>query len=461
MAKHYHLIGIGGIGMSGIAHLLLKCGEKVSGSDVKSGKNTDTLREMGAEIVIGHRAENIRGAQVVVYSSAISEENPELVLARTLGVPLMKRAEALAELMKNKTVITVAGSHGKTTTTSLVSCLLLEAGLKPTVAVGGVLRNIGSNACMGEGAYFVAEADESDGSFLCYDPAYSIVTNIDREHLDYYKSFDAELDAFRKFLGKTKDDGCIFCCDDDPALKKLLAGIKKKCILFGLTERAHIYPRTVEFKGLSSEFDCYYRKKMIGKFYLSLGGRHNVSNALSVIALGLELGIDIEVIKRTLRTYKGAGRRLEIKFSGEHAMLIDDYAHHPTEIRATLAAARQLNAKRLIVVFQPHRYSRTQLLLDEFGRCFSDADYVIVTDIYPAGEQPIEGVTGNRVYEKIREYEPHKEACFLPKDKIAGYLFEILQPGDCIMTLGAGDIVKLCEMMAEELKVREKVHDSV
>jgi len=441
--------------MSGIAQLLLRNGLKVSGSDLKENRVTEELKGLGAQIFIGHDEENIKGADLIIYSSAIKEDNPEVRGAKRAGIPLIKRAQALAELMKDKIVITVTGSHGKTTVTSLVSYLLLEAGLSPTAAIGGILRNIDTNACLGSGKFFVAEADESDGSFLYYRPKYSIVTNIDREHLDYYKEFKNEIDAFREFLNRTEDDGCVFCCADDMNLINILKDYKNRYVLFGLGENSQIYPKNIKLKGLSSEFDCFYNHKFIDKFYLALGGEHNISNALSVIALGLELGIDLEIIKKTLANYKGAVRRLEIKFNDKGLMLIDDYAHHPTEIRATLSAIRNLKQKRVIAVFQPHRYSRTKLLLDEFGKSFDLADYVVVTDIYPASEPPLKGINGRCVYDKIKEHAPDKKIVFLPKDEIIRHISAVIKPGDLVITLGAGDIVKICDELVERLKRKD------
>ena len=351
-------------------------------------------------------------------------------------------------------MITVTGSHGKTTTTSLASYLLLEAGFYPTAVIGGILRNIDTNACLGNGRFFVAEADESDGSFLYYRPKYSIITNIDREHLDYYETFENEISAFKEFLNKTEEGGCLFCCADDINLMEILKGYKNKYILFGLKNNADIIAKNIQLKGLSSEFDCFYNDKFIHRFKLSLGGRHNISNALSVIALGIELGIDLKIINNALSSYKGAHRRLEIKFKDSGITVIDDYAHHPTEIKATLEAAKNLNPKRLIAIFQPHRYSRTKLLLDEFGASFSASDFIIITDIYPASEIPIEGITGERVYDKIKELTPEKCAKFLPKAEILENILKIIQPGDLVITLGAGDIGKLSDELAEKLKER-------
>jgi len=438
--------------MSGIAHLLLGCGKIVSGSDLKESAIIKDLRAKGATVYLGHEPRNIEGASVVIYSSAIKEDNPEVVEAKRKGIPLLKRAEALAQLMQDKTVITVTGSHGKTTTTSLISYLLMEAGLFPTAAIGGILRNIGANACLGKGEFFVAEADESDGSFLFYRPTYSIITNIDREHLDYYRDLNKEVEAFREFINKTKDNGCVFCCADDQNIRKIIKGYKGKHIFFGLSPAADIYPEKIKLSGLTSEFDCFYKGKLLDRFYLALGGEHNISNALSVIALGLELGIDKNIIKKTLREYKGAKRRLEIKFEDGNYLLIDDYAHHPTEIKATLSAAAQLNRKRIIAIFQPHRYSRTNILLDEFGKSFGLADYTVVTDIYPASEPPIEGIDARLVSERIKKNNPDKKIVYMPKDEIVGHILGVLSPGDLVITLGAGDIVKICDELAQRLK---------
>ena len=442
--------------MSGIAQLLLRCGQKVSGSDLKASRITQELHKLGAGIFIGHNAANVLGAGMVIYSTAIKEDNPEIAEARKLGIPLIKRAQALARLMQDKTVITVTGSHGKTTTTSLASYLLLEAGFHPTAAIGGILRNIDTNACLGNGKFFVAEADESDGSFLYYRPKYSIITNIDREHLDYYETLEKEREAFREFLNRTEEGGCVFCSADDQNLTEILKGYKNRKTLFGFKGNADITAKNIRLNGLSSEFDTFFRGKAIGRFQLALGGRHNISNALSVIALGLELEIDLEVIKKALANYKGAHRRLEIKFKDNGITVIDDYAHHPTEIKATLEAVKNLSPKRLMVIFQPHRYSRTRLLLHDFGASFDAADSVIITDIYPAGEVPLEGITGRKVYEKIKELRPDKKAEFFAKDKIAQRILGIIQPGDLVITLGAGDIVRLSDELAEKLRERNQ-----
>ncbi|MDD5130094.1 MAG: UDP-N-acetylmuramate--L-alanine ligase [Candidatus Omnitrophica bacterium] len=452
MKKYYHFIGIGGIGMSGIAHLMLESGFRVSGSDLKGNLITQKLAGLGAKIFSGHSAQNVSDQDVVVYSSAITQDNPEVSQAKLLGIPLIKRAEALAQLMQEKTAITVAGSHGKTTTTSLISYLLMQAGLCPTVAIGGILNNIQANACLGNGQFFVAEADESDGSFLSYAPKYSIITNIDQEHLDYYHNFTNELKAFKLFIKRTLTGGCVFACADDPNLLHLMRDYEGKCILFGLDSPADIYAKNIVFDGLVSDFDCYFKDKLVGRFHLALGGRHNISNSLAVIGLALELGIDIKHIRSSLEGYKGAGRRLEAKFRSDKYLVIDDYAHHPSEIKATLAAIANLKAKRRIVVFQPHRYSRTQLLLDDFSKAFRQADYLIVTDIYAASEKPTPGVDALGLVNKIKEVDPAKQVLYLPKDQILPHILGMLRDGDLVITLGAGDIVKVSDALAQELK---------
>ena len=447
--KHYHLIGIGGIGMSAIARLLLSHGTKVSGSDEKESRATRELTRLGAQITIGHSAATIDSPDQVIYSSAIKEDNPEIREAKKKSIPVIRRAQALADLMKDKTVIAVTGSHGKTTTASLVSFLLLEAKLSPTIAVGGILKNIDSNASFGEGKFLVAEADESDGSFLCYHPHYSIITNIDYEHLDYYKTFENELAAFREFIHTTDRNGCLFCCNDDQNIKMLLQGYTGSVIRFGLHKDADIYPQQIIFKGLSSEFDCIYKGTSLGRFLLALGGLHNISNALSAIALGLELGIDLKVIRHALQFYQGTLRRLEVKFQDATGAIIDDYAHHPTEIKATLAAAKEMGYRRIIAVFEPHRYTRTHLLLEEFAKSFHDAEYVVVTDIYAASELPIEGVSGACLCDAIKKQSTHGQVEFIPKAGLVKRILEIFKPGDLVITLGAGDITKVCDELVQ------------
>lgn len=460
MKKHYHFVGIGGIGMSGIALIMLRKGLAVSGSDLKTGPLTDELAKQGARIFIGHAGVNISGADIVVYSSAVKEDNPEIIAARAQNIPVIKRGQALAELMLDKAVITVTGSHGKTTTASLISFMLEAAGLCPTCAIGGILKNIEKNALCGNGKFFVAEADESDGSFLYYHPEYSVITNIDREHLDYYRDFSAEIKAFSDFINQTENNGCVFACADDANLMNIIKNCKQRRITFGLKPEADIFAKNIKLDGLNSEFDCFYKNKFVSRFFLALAGEHNVSNALSVIALGLELGINIGVIRKTLSDYRGSGRRMEVKFRGKDYLVIDDYAHHPTEIKATLAALKSLNPRRLVAAFQPHRYSRTQLLLDEFGQCFGAVDLLAITDIYAAGEQPIDGINARSIYDKVKKYFPLQNVEFIPKENLARYILDNLRAGDLIVTLGAGDITKISDEVAREIKTRMEANVS-
>lgn len=434
--------------MSCLARLILAKGLKVSGSDIKETKILQDLRQLGIDVRLGHRPLNIKGADLVVYSSAISLENPEIREAHNHNIPVIKRAEMLARLMQEGRVITVTGAHGKTTTTALVSHLLIEAGLSPTVAIGGILRNLESNAYLGKSPFFVAEADESDGSFLYYRPNYSIITNIDYEHLDYYQSFDNLIKAFKKFLDNTKNDGCVFCCSDDINTRDILKDCQKKVILFGLSKEANIHPANIKFNGLQSNFDCFYNNKLIGNFIVSLGGMHNVVNALSVIGLGAELGVNLKKIKSALYSYQGTKRRLEKKLDCDALLVLDDYAHHPTEIKTTLFALKYLNRKRIIAVFQPHRYSRTKLLLDEFGKSFSGADSVIITDIYSAGEKPIENITAFSILDSLKN-NGHSQARYIAKEEIVEYLLKMINPGDLIITLGAGDITKISDELVQ------------
>ncbi|MFC1804961.1 UDP-N-acetylmuramate--L-alanine ligase [Candidatus Omnitrophota bacterium] len=454
MKKRIHFIGIGGIGMSGVAKLFLRQGAEVSGSDIKDGKMVRALKQAGAEVFLGHSPENVRDKELVVYSSAIAEDNPELCAAREQGTTLLKRAEALAELMREKTVITVTGSHGKTTTTSLLSHVMLEAGLTPTAAIGGILLESGTNAMLGEGEFFVAEADESDGSFLHYQPTYSIITNLDREHLDYYGDSASQAQAFSKFLEKTSDSGCAFCCGDDPGLAAILKGYRKRLVRFGFNQDCDILAREIRVCGFSRNFDCLYKGRSLGRFELALAGAHNISNALAVIAVGIELGISPGVISGALASYKGARRRLEVRYKDKGYLLVDDYAHHPTEIRATLAALKELKPRRLIAAFQPHRYTRTKLLLKEFACCFGSADKLIITDIYPAGEAPIKGIDGMSIFEEVKRHSPDQDLRFLAKEEICAQILNDLKPQDLVVTLGAGDITKVCDELEKGLKVK-------
>lgn len=451
-AKSIHFIGIGGIGMSGIASLLSGQGYRISGSDIKESPLTRKLSARGIKIFLGHDGRHLDGAQAVVYSSAIKEDNPELAAAREKGLLVMHRAEALAKLMQDKTTIAVSGAHGKTTTCALVSHVLLAAGFCPTVSIGGIARNLEDNACLGKGNYFVAEADESDGTFLYYAPDYSIVTNIDREHLDYYKTFQDILAAYQKFIGQTKEDGGLFCCGDDVHIRQVTRGYKKRIAYFGLSPENDFYPQGITLGEFSSQFAYSYRGKRMGRVHLPLAGKHNISNSLAAIALGQRLGVGLRSIEEALAVFKGTERRFELRLDSGGIKLIDDYGHHPSEIRATLQAAKNVSHKRLIVIFQPHRFSRTKLLMEEFAESFCTADYLILADIYGACEDPIAGISSQALCEKIKEKSPASEAVYLKKEDIIEHVLKILKPLDVVLTLGAGDIGRLSDELAGRIK---------
>jgi UDP-N-acetylmuramate--alanine ligase len=445
-----HFIGIGGIGMSGIAHLLLNKGYKVSGSDLKSSAITDKLSTLGARIFIGHSFDNIKkDCKLTVFSSAVNENNPEIIACRKQNIPIMRRADCLKELMQEKIVVAVAGAHGKTTTSSLISHILINAGLCPTVAIGGILKNIDDNAMLGDGKYFVAEADESDGSFLSYSPDYSVITNIDYEHVDFFKDLNNIRNAFYEFMENTKN--CLFCCIDDKNIRDLLKQYGKRYFSFSLLDKADIYPKDIDFKELSSEFSVYYKNKSLGRVKLNLAGEHNISNSLAAVALGLELGIGFESICQSLSTIKGVERRLQIKARKNEITIIDDYAHHPSEIKATLKALDGFKRKRLMVIFQPHRYSRTRFLWEEFLKCFDkNIDSLIITDIYAASEKPILNISAQNL---VKDFvDSGNKAMYLPKDEIVSFVRSVMKQGDLIVGLGAGDIYKINDELAESLK---------
>ncbi|OGX23182.1 MAG: UDP-N-acetylmuramate--L-alanine ligase [Omnitrophica WOR_2 bacterium RIFCSPHIGHO2_02_FULL_45_21] len=438
--------------MSGIAAIMFKQGYRVSGSDIKESLITAKLSSLGIKVCLGHDASYISDAELLVYSSAVKEDNPELQAAKAKGMKILKRAEALAQLMQDKVSIAISGAHGKTTTCALAGHLLLQAGFSPTVAIGGILRNIGDNSCVGESNFFLAEADESDGTFLYYHPHYSIVTNIDREHLDFYKNWQDILSAYKKFISHTKDGGCLFCCGDDPAIRLITPGYKKRMLSFGLSGENDFYPRNLLLNEFSSIFDCYYRDGFIGRMHLPLAGRHNISNSLAVIALGIELGIKPPRIEEALAVFKGTERRFQLKAKAKGIKLIDDYGHHPSELRVTLEAAKNVRHKRLIVVFQPHRFSRTKFLMHEFAESLSLADCIILTDIYAASEEPIDGVSSEVLCDKIKEKHPLAKVIYLKKEKVIERLLSIVSSGDLILTLGAGDIGKLSDELAQRIK---------
>jgi UDP-N-acetylmuramate--alanine ligase len=393
-----HFIGIGGSGMSGLAEVLLNMGYQVTGSDLKGSDVTERLIELGGRVFIGHAAANVEAAQVVVYSSAVHADNPELVAARNAAIPIIARADMLAELMRMKYGVAVGGSHGKTTTTSMVASVLSRGGLDPTIVVGGRLRAIGANARLGHGRFLVAEADESDGSFLRLAPAVTVTTNIDREHLDHYPDLDAIKQAFVYFANRVPFYGVSVLCADDPNVRAILPHVTKRTLLYGTREDAEVRAVGITMLPDGSRFDVEANGRPLGMVTLHVPGRHNVLNALAAVAVGLELEVGFGHIAEALDQFRGVGRRFESRGEVGGVRVIDDYGHHPTEIAATLAAARQ-SGGRVLVIFQPHRYSRTAALKEEFGRCFGDADRVWVLDVYAAGEAPIEGASGRSLVE--------------------------------------------------------------
>ena len=450
--KHIHFVGIGGIGMSGIAEVLLNLGYKVSGSDLRESDTTQRLRQLGGEIQIGHRAENVIQPHVVVISSAVKKDNVEVIAAREKQIPVIPRAEMLAELMRLKYGVAIAGAHGKTTTTSMVATVLAAGGIDPTVVIGGKLNSLGSNAKLGQGEFLVAEADESDGSFLKLTPAIAVVTNIDEEHLDYYRDINEIKDAFLEFINKVPFYGVAILCLDQKHIQSLIPAVQKRYLTYGMSSQADYQALDVALLPLGSRFRVMNRTADLGWFELSVPGIHNVSNSIAAIAVARELEVDLEVIRRALKEFSGVQRRFQVKGEARGVLVVDDYGHHPTEVRATLAAAKAALGRRVVCLFQPHRFTRTKHLLDEFFTAFNQADRVIILDIYPAGEQPIPGVTGQAVYEGIKRYG-HKDAAYAPgRDEVVEQLASSLRAGDLLLTLGAGDVWKLGEAVLERLR---------
>jgi len=448
---HIHFVGIGGIGMSGMAELLLNLGYKVSGSDIKSTDITMRLAQLGGRVFTGHSPEFMEGADVVVVSSAVGSDNPEIVAARKAMVPVIPRGEMLAELMRLKYGIAVAGAHGKTTTTWIIASVLEQGGLDPTMVIGGKLKSLGSNARLGQGEFIVAEADESDGSFLRLSPTIAVVTNIDAEHLDFYPDLNRIKEVFLDFVNKVPFYGMAVLCLDNEGVQDLIPKTEKRFITYGLTSQADYQAKEVTFEGLRSRYRVFHHGKPLGAVDLNLPGLHNVHNSMASIAVGLELGIAFETIQKALADMEGVQRRLEVKGSARGVTVVDDYGHHPTEIKLTLQAARQSwPDHRLVVAFQPHRYSRTAALFDAFTRAFYQADSLVLLPIYAAGESPIEGVTGQALYEGIRLHG-HKEVAFQDGlDAAVSYLKSVLRQGDILLTLGAGDIWRVGARFLDE-----------
>ncbi len=450
--KHIHFVGIGGIGMSGIAEVLLNLGYRVSGSDMKESDTTARLRKLGGVISIGHNAGNITSPHVVVISSAVKNDNVEVLAAREKQIPVIPRAEMLAELMRLKYGVAIAGAHGKTTTTSMVSTVLAAGGIDPTVVIGGKLNSLGTNAKLGQGEFLVAEADESDGSFLKLSPTIAVVTTIDAEHLDYYKNIEEIKDAFLAFINKVPFYGVSILCLDQQHIQSLSPSVQKRYQTYGMSTQADYQARDISLRQLGSTFKVLHHNRDLGLFELMVPGVHNICNSLAAIAVARELEIDVETIRKALKEFSGVQRRFQIKGAVQGIIVVDDYGHHPTEVKATLAAAASSMERRVVVVFQPHRYTRTQHLLEEFFTAFNQADKLIIMDIYAAGEKPIPGVSGQALYEGIKKYG-HKDVTYIPdKDKVADHMTTILKKGDLMITLGAGDVWKIGEQVLEKLR---------
>ncbi|HET6900309.1 MAG TPA: UDP-N-acetylmuramate--L-alanine ligase [Vicinamibacteria bacterium] len=439
--RHIHFVGIGGSGMSGIAEVLLNLGYVVSGSDQKKSPVTERLAAQGARTFEGHAAAHVEGAHVVVISTAVRPTNPEVVEARRLGIPVIPRAEMLAELMRLKYGVAVAGSHGKTTTTSMVAMILDKGGLDPTVVVGGRLGVLGSGARLGRGDFMVAEADESDRSFLKLSPTIAIVTNIDREHLDTYKDLADVQEAFLGFLNKVPFYGAGVVCLDDGPVQDILPRVERRVVTYGLSPQAQVSARDVQLKPMSSTYLAVLEGAPLGKVELAVPGAHNVLNSLAAVAVGLELAVSFESIRQGLAAFTGVDRRFQIRGDAGGILVVDDYGHHPTEIRATLETLRgRAGSRRTVVLFQPHRYTRTQHLWDEFCRAFHLADVLLLADIYPAGEEPVAGVTSEALAEAITR-RGHRQVLYAGDlKKAADRLAQEVKDGDVVLTLGAGSV---------------------
>jgi UDP-N-acetylmuramate--alanine ligase len=451
--QHLHFVGVGGIGMSGIAEVLLELGFTISGSDLRLTATTEHLARLGATIFEGHRASNVAGARAAVISSAVREDNPEVLEARRLQIPVIPRGEMLAELMRLKFGIAVAGSHGKTTTTSMLAAILHHAGQDPTVVVGGKLKAIGgSNARLGESDFLVVESDESDGSFLKLSPIYAIVTNIDREHLDHYASIEAIRAAFTEFVNRVPFYGAAILCLDDENVQRILPAVNRRIITYGTRAQADFHVTECSAGHLASTFRLRAYGEDWGRFRLGVPGAHNVLNATAAAAMARELDIPPDAVRETLADFAGPDRRFQIKGQERGITVVDDYGHHPTEIRATLAAARQCDYRRILVIFQPHRYSRTAHLMDDFARCFYQADGVFLLDIYAASEQPIEGATAEALAERIRAFG-HRSVEFVGTiDRAVEAVLSVAGEGDLVITQGAGNVWQAGERVLERLR---------
>ncbi len=453
--RKLHFVGIGGIGMSGIAEVLLNLNFQISGSDLQLSEVTEHLEKLGALISEGHRAAQVGDADVVVISSAVKSDNPEVMEARRRKIPVIRRAEMLGELMRMKYGIGIAGTHGKTTTTSMTGLVLDRGGLDPTVIVGGKVRSLRTSAKLGQGRYLVAEADEFDRSFLRLLPTIAVVTTLEAEHLDCYTNLDDIKGAFIEYVNKVPFFGAVIVCLDEDSLQSIIPHIEGRLITYGLSPQAQIRATDLEFQGLNSSYNVVVAGQAMGRVTMRVPGVHNVKNSMAALAVGLELGIDFSTIKDSLESFSGVYRRFEVKGEEAGVMVVDDYAHHPTEIQATLLAAKEGFGRRTIAVFQPHLYSRTRDFCDDFGKSFFHSDVLVVTDVYPAREQPIAGVSGELVARAAREHGHGKVIYIEDKSKVTTFLAAQVQPGDLVITLGAGDVYRIGEHLLTLLQKRK------
>ncbi|MDI6906491.1 MAG: UDP-N-acetylmuramate--L-alanine ligase [Thermoanaerobacterales bacterium] len=450
--QRVHFVGIGGVGMSAIARVLLDFGTKVSGSDLKKSPTTDRLQALGARVYYGHAPENLGEAELVVISAAVRPDNPEVVAARRRGLPVVPRAEMLARLMRRQRGIAIAGAHGKTTTTAMVAHLLLRTGFDPTILIGGDSRDLGENARTGRGEYLVAEADESDGSFLLLNPEIIVVTNVENDHLDYYQTVENIERTFSAFIGRVPSHGLAVLCHDDPFLRRLALELRVPVLTYGTSPDADYVLAAPRVNGVGTWAEVYYGARHLGRLELLVPGMHNLKNALAATAVGLHLGLEFAEIAQVLASFHGVKRRFELIGEAQGVRIVDDYAHHPTEIAATLAAARHaVGGGRVIAVFQPHRYSRTLFLHEDFGRAFGAADLVFLNGIYGAGEAPIKGVSAAMIADAVGRHRDAVPPLYESREELVEKVAGVVRKGDLVLTMGAGDIWKAGVALLEKL----------
>lgn len=450
--KHIFFVGIGGIGMSGIAEILLKRGYKVSGSDKELTDLTDYLQQLGATVYEGHAAENIKNVDVLVYSSAVKSDNPERMKARQEKIPEIRRAEMLAQVIAHQYCIGISGTHGKTTTTSMCGSVLIDGGLDPTLIVGGRVQSLKTNARLGNGDFVIVEADEYDRSFLALQPTIAVVTSIEADHLDCYENIDDLKNTFTEYVNKTPFYGSIICCADEPQINEIMPNFNKKCTTYGISKQSRFRAEDISFTNNQSIFNAYDNNELMGSVALNVPGIHNVKNALAAIAVGMDVGISFNKIKLTLEGFSGVERRFEVKAVVNDIMIVDDYAHHPTEVQATINAAQNGWNKRIIAVFQPHLYSRTRDFFREFAQSLSKADVVVLTDVYPAREKPISGVNGEIIARAVKDLN-HEQVHYIgDKSELPEFLHRFTKANDMVITIGAGDIWKAGHKLIELIK---------